>query len=96
MGRKHISVGYVRTDMNRHFEDTLYYLKRAAKTAKKGVTAEAEPVERTVRALTGREQAPEPGRIESARERAERAARRGVTALRETVGSVRGRVDGAR
>jgi hypothetical protein len=61
--------------MNRHFEDTRYYLERAVTTAKKGVTAELAPVEKRVRELTGREAEPEPSRLESlvadARERIE-------------------------
>ncbi|WP_123539324.1 DUF7553 family protein [Halosimplex salinum] len=80
--------------MNRHFEDTLYYLKRALTTAKKGVTKEAEPVERKVKELTGREDEPEPGRFESVRERAESEAKALLSAVRETVGSVRGRTGG--
>ena len=54
--------------MNRHFEDTRYYLKRAGETAKQGVTEELEPIEERVRELTGRETEPEPGRLEEVRE----------------------------
>lgn len=53
--------------MNRHFEDTQYYVKRAGETAKKGVAAEREAVEQRVRALTGRAAEPEPTRAERAR-----------------------------
>ena len=35
--------------MNKHFEDTQYYLKRAGETAKKGIAEELEPVEERVR-----------------------------------------------
>jgi len=79
--------------MNRHFEDTLYYLKRAGETAKKGVTEEVEPVETKVRELTGREREsePEPGRIEAVRWRAVTEAKRAVHGVRETVGKYRGR-----
>jgi vacuolar-type H+-ATPase subunit H len=35
--------------MNRHFEDTQYYLKRAGETAKKGIAEELEPIEERVR-----------------------------------------------
>ena len=79
--------------MNRHFEDTLYYLKRAGKTAKRGVTEEIEPVETKVRELTGQEteSEPEPGRVEAARQRAVWEAKRAVRGVRETVRKYRGR-----
>ena len=48
--------------MNRHFQDTRYYLGRAVTTAKKGLTTELEPVVRRVRQRIGREPEPEPGR----------------------------------
>ncbi|MEF8783631.1 MAG: hypothetical protein V5A54_11135 [Haloarculaceae archaeon] len=35
--------------MNRHLEDTQYYLKRAGETAKKGIAEELEPIEESVR-----------------------------------------------
>ncbi|WP_340099672.1 DUF7553 family protein [Salinibaculum salinum] len=53
--------------MNRHFEDTRYYVKRAGETAKKGVSEELEPVERRVKKLVGKEAEPEPGRVEEVR-----------------------------
>ena len=75
--------------MNRYFEDTLYYLKRAGKTAKKGVSEEIEPVEQTVRSLAGREKEPEPSRLDRVRERlvdvretVERKGRRAVERYR--------------
>jgi len=60
--------------MNRHFQDTRYYLVRAVTTAKKGLTTELEPVVRRVRQRIGREPEPEPDRLESLR--ADLAARR--------------------
>jgi hypothetical protein len=63
--------------MNRYFKDTLYYLKQAGKTAKKGVSEEVEPVEQKVRSLTGREKEPEPSRLDRVRER--------LAEVRETV-----------
>ncbi|MBV0924648.1 hypothetical protein KTS45_10605 [Halomicroarcula limicola] len=50
--------------MNRHFEDTRYYLERAVETASKGVRAELEPVETRVRDLIGVEREAEPDRVE--------------------------------
>jgi len=42
--------------MNKHFEDTRYYLTRAAETAKRGVAEELEPVRERVREITGEEE----------------------------------------
>ncbi|NLV10219.1 hypothetical protein GOC74_09780 [Halomicrobium mukohataei] len=50
--------------MNRHFEDTRYYLTRAATTAKRGFAAELEPAVTRVRELTGREPDPRAGRLD--------------------------------
>ena len=82
--------------MNKHFEDTLYYLKRAGETAKKGVTEEVQPVEERVRELTGREAEPEPGRLEqlkqdlkSAQENAEGEAKGAIENARDTLGEYR-------
>lgn len=57
--------------MNKHFEDTRYYLKRATETATKGVREELEPIEERFREMTGHEQEPEPGRVERIREELE-------------------------
>ena len=51
--------------MNKHFEDTRYYLKRATETATQGVKEELEPIEERFREMTGREK--EPSRIERIR-----------------------------
>jgi hypothetical protein len=54
--------------MNKHFEDTRYYLKRAAETAKRGVAEELEPVRERVNEITGTEEAEvQPGRIDQVR-----------------------------
>ena len=53
--------------MNKHFEDTRYYLKRATETATQGVKEELEPIEARFREMTGRETDPEPSRIERVR-----------------------------
>jgi hypothetical protein len=42
--------------MNKHFEDTRYYLRRAAETAKRGVAEEIEPVRERVQEITGDEE----------------------------------------
>ena len=41
--------------MNKHFEDALYYLRRAGEHAKAGLQEELEPVEAKLREVTGRE-----------------------------------------
>ena len=51
--------------MNKHFEDARYYLKRAGETAGKGLKEELEPVEARFRELTGKEEEPEPNRLEA-------------------------------
>ncbi|MFC6989221.1 hypothetical protein ACFQJD_11810 [Haloplanus sp. GCM10025708] len=50
--------------MNKHFEDARYYLGRASEHAKEGIVEELEPVERRFRDLTGRDEKPEPSRLE--------------------------------
>lgn len=80
--------------MNKHFEDTRYYLRRAGETAKKGVKEELEPIEDRFRELTGRDEDPEPNRLGKIRddlkdleEKAEGEAREAIqdarTRLRE-------------
>ena len=51
--------------MNRHFQDTRYYLKRTVETAAKGLKTELEPAERRLRTLVGSEEEPEPTRFET-------------------------------
>ncbi|MFB6150371.1 MAG: hypothetical protein ABEJ40_01065 [Haloarculaceae archaeon] len=82
--------------MNRHFEDALYYLKRAGETAKKGVVEEVEPIEEKVREATGRETEPEPSRLEeikadlrAAQEKAEGEAREAFENARESIDEYR-------
>jgi len=53
--------------MNKHFEDTRYYVKRAGETAKRGIAEELEPIEERVQAITGRGKEPEPSRLEEVR-----------------------------
>jgi hypothetical protein len=51
--------------MNKHFEDALYYMGRAGEHAKEGVMEELGPIEDRFRELTGREEEPEPSRLET-------------------------------
>jgi hypothetical protein len=50
--------------MNKHFEDTRYYLKRAGEHAKAGVEEELEPIQERLRGIIGDEEEPEPSRVE--------------------------------
>lgn len=83
--------------MNRHFEDTRYYLKRAVTTAKNGVAAELEPVQERVERLRGEDEEPDNGRVEEIRadlaeiqQRAEGDARDAISTARERLGRIRG------
>jgi uncharacterized protein YjbJ (UPF0337 family) len=82
--------------MNKHFEDAQYYLKRAGKTATKGVKEELEPVEERFRELTGKEAEPEPGRLDKVKadlrelqEKAEGEAEEAIADAREKIGAYR-------
>lgn len=46
--------------MNKHFQDSLYYLKRAGEHAKRGLETEFESIANRGRRLVGREPEPEP------------------------------------
>jgi len=79
--------------MNKHFEDTRYYLKRAGETAKEGITEELEPLRERFESLTGGEEEPEPTRVEKLRddlstlqERAEGEAKQAIGDAREKLG----------
>jgi vacuolar-type H+-ATPase subunit I/STV1 len=84
--------------MNKHFEDTRYYLKRATETATKGLREELEPIERRFKDLTGGEdeEEPEPSRIAAIREelkaleeRAEGEAKEAIAEAREKLKNYR-------
>ena len=84
--------------MNKHFEDARYYLKRAGKTATRGVKEELEPVEARFRELTGTEEEPEPSRLDAAKadlkalqQRAEGEAETAIGQARERIGNYRGK-----
>jgi hypothetical protein len=82
--------------MNRHFEDARYYLKRAGETAKKGIETELEPIEERVRELTGREEEPEPGRLEEISEDLKDLQERAEGDAKEAIGQARERLQGLR
>jgi hypothetical protein len=83
--------------MNKHFEDTRYYLKRAGETAKRGIAEELEPVQERVQDLVGEEEEPEPSRVEQLRadlaeigERAEGEAKDAIEEARAKLDQYRG------
>jgi len=82
--------------MNKHFEDTRYYLKRAGETAKKGISEELEPVRERVEELTGDEEEPEPGRVEKIREELADIQNRAEGEAKEAIGEARERLDSIR
>jgi len=75
--------------MNKHFEDTRYYIKRAGETAKKGISEELEPVEERVKKLTGQEEEPEPSRLEEIRADLKELQGRAEGEAKEAIGSAR-------
>jgi len=79
--------------MNRHFEDTRYYLKRAGETAKRGIREELDPLQERVQELTGDEEEPEPGRIEKLREDLQQLGERAEGEAKEAIGNARGKLD---
>ncbi|MFC6733230.1 MULTISPECIES: hypothetical protein [unclassified Haladaptatus] len=79
--------------MNKHFEDTQYYLKRASETAKRGVTEELSPVQEKFRSITGREEEPELSRIDEIREELRKLQDRAEGETREAIASARSRLD---
>jgi vacuolar-type H+-ATPase subunit I/STV1 len=78
--------------MNKHFEDTQYYLKRAGETAKRGVAEELDTVEERVRSLAGQEEV-EPGRIEELRAELDRIAEHAEAEATERIERARGKLD---
>jgi len=78
--------------MNKHFEDALYYLGRAGEHTKEGALEELGPLEERFRELTGREEEPEPSRLEKLQadleeleERAEGEAQTAIANARERI-----------
>jgi len=82
--------------MNKHFEDTRYYLKRAGETAKRGIAEELEPVEERIKTLRGEEDEPEPGRLEALREDLGEIQERAEGEAKEAIGEAREKLASAR
>ena len=82
--------------MNKHFEDTRYYLKRAGETAKKGISEELEPVRERVDDLIGEEEEPEPGRVEQLRKDLSDIQQRAEGEAKEAIGESRERIESIR
>ena len=83
--------------MNKHFEDTRYYLNRAVEHAKEGVREELSPLQDRLRELTGDDEEPEPSRLEKLQsdlealeERAEGEAKQAIADARERLRRYRG------
>jgi archaellum component FlaC len=75
--------------MNKHFEDTRYYVKRAGETAKKGIAEELEPIEERVKRLTGGKEEPEPSRLEEVRTDLKELQARAEGEAKEAIGDAR-------
>jgi len=82
--------------MNKHFEYTRYYLKRATETAAKGVMEELEPIEARFRELTGREQEPEPSRVAAIREELATLEERAEGEAKEAIANARAKLESYR
>lgn len=78
--------------MNRHFQDARYYLKRAGEHAKQGVVETLSPVAAKGRELVGREEEPEPGRVDRLRARLADAEERAQNEASEFAADARRRV----
>lgn len=82
--------------MNKHFEDTKYYVKRAGETAKKGLSEELEPLQERIQNLRDEEEEPEPGRVEKLREDLKDFQERAEGEAKEALGEARERLDKVR
>jgi hypothetical protein len=79
--------------MNKHFEDTKYYLKRAGETAKRGIGEELEPLQERVEKLTGGEEEPEPSRIEELKADLKSLQERAEGETKKAIGDARGKLE---
>ena len=79
--------------MSKHFEDALYYQKRAGVHAKLGLAETLEAVENRVRSRIGREKEaePEPTRVESLVGEVKEVEQRAKLEGREKLGTARQR-----
>ncbi|MUV89476.1 hypothetical protein GJ629_05845 [Halapricum sp. CBA1109] len=82
--------------MNKHFEDTQYYLKRAGSEAKRGIKEELEPVQERVERLAGNEDEPEEGRLDSIKSDLKKIQGRAEGEAKEAIGEARERVEALR
>ncbi|MFC6718823.1 hypothetical protein ACFQGT_14950 [Natrialbaceae archaeon GCM10025810] len=82
--------------MNKHFHDSVYYLKRASQHARLGLEEAAEPVVVRVRRRFGREPEPEAEspRVEAVLEDVKDLEARAENEARERLGRVRRRFGG--
>jgi hypothetical protein len=82
--------------MNKHFEDTRYYLKRAGETAKRGLSEELEPIQERFQELTSGEEEPEPSGIDRMREDLTELGERAEGEAQEAIENARGKLDAYR
>ncbi|NUC71493.1 hypothetical protein HTZ84_04065 [Haloterrigena sp. SYSU A558-1] len=76
--------------MNKHFDDSRYYLARAAEHAKLGLTETLAPYATRLRAAVGRDEPePDPSRLEAVRDELLALERRAEGQARDAVGSAR-------
>ncbi len=75
--------------MNKHFEDTRYYLKRARETATQGVSEELEPLRERFESITGGDDEPEDGRVEELRSDLEQLQNRAEGEAKEAIADAR-------
>jgi hypothetical protein len=79
--------------MNKHFEDAWYYLRRAGTHVRAGVREELTPVERRLRAWTGRDAEPEPSPSERVRANVREVERKAQRRARGAVSDARERIE---
>jgi len=82
--------------MNKHFEDTQYYLKRAGSEAKRGIKEELEPVQERVERLAGKDEEPEEGRLDNIKADLKEIQGRAEGEAKEAIGEARERVEALR
>lgn len=76
--------------MNKHFEDTRYYLKRAGETAKRGVSEELEPIRERFDSMRGNdEEEIEQTRVEKLRADLEELEEKAEGEAKEAIGEAR-------
>ncbi|MFB6131281.1 MAG: hypothetical protein ABEJ28_10720 [Salinigranum sp.] len=78
--------------MNKHFQDSLYYLRRAGEHAKTGIEEELEPIEARVREALGQEEEPEPNRVDRIQEELRDIERRAQGETRKAIKEARERI----